>query len=100
MGGGPEDCRVVTVGICVPLRPPLIVLSFTQAGERRITYTLTLSLRTLYACYLLSNAHKHKRFTQKAGGKAHQNTSPVLCLSHSLPHHHFVYDYTFKSLPY
>lgn len=98
MGGG-EDCRLVIVYIFLLLSQLLIVLSFTQASKRRITYTLTLSVGTLYVHYLLPHTQT-QRFAQKAGGKAHQYTSPVVCLSHSLPHHHFVYDYTFKSHPY
>lgn len=85
-----EDCRLAKVCIILLLGQTLIVLSFTQESERRIPHTSTLSL-----CTLSSASH-----TYKAGSTAHQYTSPVVCLSHSLPHHHFVYDYTFKSNQY
>lgn len=73
--------------------------SVIHAGRQaqNCTHTLALSLHALYVHDLPSHTHKHAKVrTKKAGGKAHQYTSPVLCLSHSLPHHHFVYDYTFK----
>ncbi len=71
----------------------------TGRQARNHVYTHFISSHTL--CTLSAVSHTQtQRFTQKAGGKAHQYTSPVLCLSHSLPHHHFVYDYTFKSPPY
>lgn len=71
----------------------------TDRQTQKHTYTHFISTHTLCTLSAISDTQT-QRFTQKAGGKAHQYTSPVLCLSHSLPHHHFVYDYTFKSRPY
>lgn len=77
--GAGGDCRLVIVCIFLLLRPPLIVLSFTQAGSRRITYTLTLSLQTLYVHYLVSHTHKHKGSHKKRVVKL-ISTPPLSCV--------------------
>lgn len=80
-GGGIREggCRLVIVCIFLLLRPPLIVLSFTRACRRRITYTLTLSLHTLYVHYLLCHTHKHKGSHKKRAVKL-ISTPPLSCV--------------------
>lgn len=94
---------------------PVFLLGFLSSrGEKAETVVnksvysspalIVLSLKPPHAlslCVPLCRlTHTDTKIHTKAGGRAHQYTSPVLCLSHSLPHHHFVYDYTFKSQPY
>lgn len=78
-GGAGEDCRLVIVCIFLLLRQLLIVLSFTQASKRRITYTLTLSVGTLYVHYLLPHTHKHKGSHKKLVIKL-ISTPPLSCV--------------------